>query len=136
MKRAEYLLLILSLLFLAFCGGYFLGTAQSDRGVSIATSPPQQTQPRESISTAVTDETQTTEIAPGLININTATLEELITLPGVGETIARNIVDYRQAHGAFTTIEALNEVPGIGEKRLEQIRTYITLEESYENTGS
>lgn len=136
MKRAEHLLLILPLLFLAFCGGYFLGSAQSDRGVSITTSPPQQTQPRESISTAATDEAQTTEAAPGLININTATVEELVTLPGVGETIARNIVDYRQTHGAFTTIEQLDEVPGIGEKRLEQIRNYITLEEDYENTGS
>lgn len=142
MKRAEYLLLLLPLLFLAFCGGYFLGTAQRSGGVTITASPPAATQPRASVAIAVGETEASSEArpsettAPGRINVNTATVEELITLPGIGETIAQNIVDFRQANGPFDSIDALDQVPGIGEKRLAQLRDYITVEDTDENTGS
>ena len=145
MKRAEYLLLLLPLLFLAFCGGYFLGTAQRGEGVTITASPTTATQPRSSVTVSTTEpaepepstEPQPAETTPpGPVNINTATVEELAALPGIGETIARNIVEFRQANGPFTSIEALDDVPGIGEKRLAQLRDHITVEDTDENSGS
>ena len=63
----------------------------------------------------------------GRLNINAATVEELTALPGIGETLAQRIVHYREQHGDFTTVDGLYSVSGIGEKRLEAIREYITV---------
>lgn len=63
----------------------------------------------------------------GLINLNTATLEELQTLSGIGESKAKAIVEYRDKVGGFTRIEELMEVSGIGEALYEKIKTRITV---------
>ena len=63
----------------------------------------------------------------GLININTATVAELKALPGIGDVIAQRIVDYRTAHGRFSSIEELMNVSGIGEKRFAAIRDLVTV---------
>jgi competence protein ComEA len=60
-----------------------------------------------------------------LLDINTATAAQLDTLPGIGPTLGRQIVDYRQAHGNFKSIDELTNVPGIGEAKLNQIRELI-----------
>ena len=65
---------------------------------------------------------------PGPVNLNTATLAELDTLPGVGEVIAERILAYREAHGNFTEIEQLMEVDGIGEKTFAELKDHVTLE--------
>ncbi len=62
-----------------------------------------------------------------LVNINTATLEELQTLPGIGAVRAQDIIDYRQANGAFKTIEELEKVTGIGPATFERIKDLITV---------
>jgi competence protein ComEA len=59
------------------------------------------------------------------INLNTATLEQLDTLDGVGPATARKILDYRQAHGGFGSVDELDQVPGIGEKRLAALREHL-----------
>ncbi len=59
------------------------------------------------------------------VNINTATVEVLQTLPGIGPTIAQRIVEYRQTHGPFKKVEDLLNVKGIGEKKLEKIKPFI-----------
>ena len=62
-----------------------------------------------------------------LVDLNTAEAEELATLPGIGEGLAKRIVDYRTEHGPFEGPEGLMEVSGIGEKKLEELRDYITV---------
>jgi competence protein ComEA len=57
---------------------------------------------------------------------NTATVEQLDTLPGVGEVTAGRIVAYRSAH-PFTTVDELLEVPGIGQRRFDQLKDLVTV---------
>ena len=61
----------------------------------------------------------------GPVQLSTATLEQLDSLPGVGPVTAQKILDYRQKHGAFQSVDELDAVPGIGPKRLEQLRDLV-----------
>ena len=61
-----------------------------------------------------------------LININTASLEELMTLPGIGEQKAKSIIDYRNNNGNFNDISDITKVSGIGNSLYETIKEYIT----------
>lgn len=63
-----------------------------------------------------------------LVNINTAGVDELDTLPGVGPATAQNIIDHRQRHGPFTAIEEIMDVSGIGPAKFEQMKALITVE--------
>lgn len=60
-----------------------------------------------------------------LININTATKEELDTLPGIGPATAQKIIDYRQEHGNFSSIEDIKNVKGIGEAKFSKMQDKI-----------
>ena len=62
------------------------------------------------------------------ININTAYASDLQLLPGIGEVMAERIVEYRERSGGFKSSEDLKKVKGIGEKKYEKIRVYITVE--------
>ena len=61
-----------------------------------------------------------------LININTASLEKLQTLPGIGESKAKAIIKYRESNGNFKSVEDIQNVEGIGTKLYEEIKIYIT----------
>ena len=63
----------------------------------------------------------------GLVNLNTATLEELDTISGIGPVTARKILDYRQRIGMFSSVDQLLEVSGIGVKTLEKMRAKVTV---------
>jgi competence protein ComEA len=63
-----------------------------------------------------------------LININTASKDELASLPGIGETIAQRIIDYRDENGNFLSIEDIMNVSGIGPATFDDIKALITVQ--------
>ena len=62
------------------------------------------------------------------VNLNTATEEELDTLPGIGPALAGRIADYRDAHGPFASVEELLEVSGIGEATLAELEGRVSVD--------
>lgn len=74
---------------------------------------------------AAADAATTSGSAPVPVQLSTATLEQLDSLPGVGPVTAQKILDYRQEHGAFQSVDELDAVPGIGPKRLDQLRDVV-----------
>ena len=70
-----------------------------------------------SVSASSLDETASSSPPARFIRLNSASREELMTLEGIGETLADRILAYREAHGGFDSLEELMEVDGIGEKR-------------------
>lgn len=67
-----------------------------------------------------------------LININKAAVEELVSLPSVGEVLALRIIQYREEHGRFAVIEDIMNVQGIGEAKYEKLADLITVEDTAE----
>lgn len=78
----------------------------------------------ETIQTEVVEENK----EPIIVNINTATKEELTTLSGIGESKAQKIIDYRETNGLFENVEQIKEVSGIGETIFESIKDYIVVQ--------
>jgi competence protein ComEA len=67
-------------------------------------------------------------VAPGgKVSLNSATIEQLDALPGIGPVTAQQIIDFRTANGSFSSVEELDAVPGIGPARLEQLRELVSL---------
>ncbi len=77
---------------------------------------------KQSVEVATKTSAETT------ININTASAKELENLPGIGPKTARRILAYRQEHGTFASVEQLREVPGIGDKKLGDVKDMISVE--------
>jgi competence protein ComEA len=65
-----------------------------------------------------------------IVDLNDGTVTELENLPGIGRILAERIVTYRTSHGAFRQIEELALVPGIGDKRLQQLRPFVVVQNS------
>jgi competence protein ComEA len=65
--------------------------------------------------------------AAAVVNINTATKEELTTIKGIGDKRAQEIIDYRKKNGDFKSIDELEKVPGIGPGTMKQIRSQVTV---------
>ena len=78
-------------------------------------------------ATNSTQSSSTSDMSSKKVNINTATQEELDTLPGIGPSIASKIIDYREQNGKFNSIEEIKEVSGIGEAKYEKIKDSITI---------
>lgn len=136
-RKTEVVLVGLTAVFIAFLAGYFLGRNNSGEFVietqtaQTVQAAVQETQAASAAArsgdSAETAPSETEAAATEKININTATEEELMTLPGIGEVRARAIIAYRTQIGAFVSVEQLTDVDGIGEKTLEKIRDRITV---------
>ena len=83
--------------------------------------PPPTTAPGATTSSAPTAPPNTP------VNLNTATLDQLDALPGVGPVLAQRILDYRTQNGPFTTIDQLQEVPGVGPKKFDSLKPHVRL---------
>lgn len=78
-------------------------------------------------STNSTQGNSTTNTSSKKVNINTASQEELDSLPGIGPSIATKIIDYREQNGKFNSIEEIKEVSGIGDAKYDKIKDSITV---------
>lgn len=67
-------------------------------------------------------------VIPAKLDLNTATIAQLELLPGIGPAIAKRIVEYREQHGKFATLESLDAVKGIGPKTIARLRPLVTIE--------
>ena len=126
-KPRQNWLLTVTAVFLAFTAGLFLGRNHSRGGVAVSVpaamlSAPAQTEPEEAAA-------QPTQGFSFPLNINSASEDQLQSLPGIGPVLARRIVAYREENGGFSQLEELMLVEGIGEKRMEEILEYITIGE-------
>ena len=65
--------------------------------------------------------------AAAVVNVNTATKEELTTIKGIGDKRAQEIIDYRKKNGDFKSVDELEKVPGIGPGTMKQIRSQVTV---------
>ena len=81
--------------------------------------------PRRGAAGAVAGAAGAAGAAQGPVHLNTATLEQLDGLPGVGPVTAQKILDYRTEHGAFHSVDELDAVPGIGPARLDTLRDLV-----------
>ena len=67
------------------------------------------------------------EDRPGVVNVNTATVDELVQLPGIGEKRAQAILEARQQRGGFKSVDELLEIRGIGPANLEKLRPHLSV---------
>ena len=124
-RKIPLILLAVTALLAAFLIGLFVGRTAGGQSIyqsAVSTLPPA---PSESEATGSPDATE--EPLMEKININTADLQTLMTLTGIGETYAQRIIDYREANGPFQNIADITKVAGIGTKRFEAIKNDITV---------
>ena len=117
MKKQGWILIAITGAFLCLLLGVFVGRTTNKSYIKLENGQSTQQQPTASH--------EPTTI--GKININTATIEQLQLLPGIGESLAQRIIDYRNQNGNFAKTDDLMNVSGIGEKKFESIKDYITI---------
>lgn len=76
---------------------------------------------------STSDSSQPSQNVVGKINLNSASQAQLESLPGIGPTYAQRIIEYRNSHGGFKTIEEVKNVKGIGDKTFEKLKDLITI---------
>ena len=128
-KPAVGVLVLVTSVFAAFTAGFFVGRHLNRAPVRIY----QPTVQDEYLTNDPDDQDEFPVIVPSsvdtepqVVNINTATAQDFESLPGIGPVMAQRIVDYRDEHGPFKSVEELTKVKGIGESKLEELLDLIT----------
>lgn len=107
-KSAFWILLVITIIGAALLTGLFIGRVTSGDRIHMSKTE---------------SATEPEDIGP--LDINTATIEQLAELPGIGEVLAQRIIDYREKNGLFQSVEELLNVPGIGQSKLNGIINII-----------
>jgi len=125
MKKSLWIFLGITGVFLCVLLGVFIGRNFSSNYISL----------NNTMNDSKTGTSEYEQTGSGL-DLNSATLEQLMLLPGIGETLGQRIIDYRTEHNGFTSVDELKQVSGIGDKKFEEIAPYVRVGGNYEDTGS
>lgn len=135
-SKAEVALVAFTALFCAFLLGFFIGRSGT-RGTltvqSLGLSAPVADTTADTIAPAPSGGEEDTASADAAVstqepvNINTATSEQLQTLPGIGEVLAQRIIAFREENGPFRLVQELTDVRGIGDSIYDGLKDYITV---------
>lgn len=115
MRKPLQSLILITTLFGVLLVGLFIG-----RNLTRSYVPLDQALNTQSQSSTTGDDSK-----DGKIDINTATVQQLTSLPGIGEVLAQRIIDYREEHGDFQSVDELLNVSGIGQSKLNNIKPRI-----------
>lgn len=134
LHRAEIIVLALTVACALFTAGFFVGRSTARSVVTVqrlsgAPSAEPSRLPAPSPSPAGTPDAvaDTGAGTDGKININTAALSELESLPGIGRVTAGSIISYREQNGGFKTVDELMDVDGIGQVKFDAVKDLITI---------
>ena len=130
-KKQMALLLALAALTAVFAVGFFFGRISTPFEISAQVQ--RNDVPEETPEAEQPEKAPQTDEAPEIsypIDLNTATKNDLMTLPRIGEKTAQKILDYREAYGRFSAVEQLMDVEGIGEATFAGLKDMVTVEES------
>lgn len=103
MKKSGYVILLLVVMAISMMIGVYVGKQQNGGQIEIGWN----------------------SIEPPMVNLNTATIDELTEIPGIGELTAQRILEYRDRIGHFKTVEELLNISGISSDKLNEIREYL-----------
>lgn len=128
LKKFEITALLIAAAALVFTFGFFVG--RGDRGGEVVIEGSAGVyEPSDYIDKTEEETTESAEVPADnvVIDINSATVAQLESLPGIGETLGKRIIEYREKIGGFTAIEEITNVEGIGGKKFEAIKDCITV---------
>lgn len=115
LKKFEFAGIAIAIAAIIFTAGYFVGKGNSFPDINI------------NVAEETAGSSGSIDDSEWKININTASAEELMELPGIGESISKNIIEYRTENGPFQRIEDIANVKGIGDAKYMEIKDLITV---------